>query len=233
MSTGGRSRSLNCLPDCEYRIAYCLVYTNAPCSFLIDTWQYFLHRAVHMNKFLYKTLHSWHHRLYVPYSYAALYNNPIEGFILDSCSVVIAERFTGMSIRQATLLFTIATFKTVDDHCGYSLPFDPLRLFTSNNSDYHDIHHQVHTLHKLILVRRVLNSTVARRDKVKLLNGFRVLGCPPRDSGDKRRDRGPKTTQGCRSKVFVTSATGPLQPQPQIPSHPTLSYLADIIWHIL
>jgi len=111
--------------------------------FFIDTWQYFLHRGMHMNAFLFKAFHSWHHRLYVPYSYGALYNHPVEGFLLDSCGAVISEWVTGMSVRQATLLFTIATFKTVDDHCGYSLPFDPLQWFTSNNADYHDIHHQV------------------------------------------------------------------------------------------
>ena len=196
MSTGGRSRSLNCLPDCEYhRITHRLVYTNVPCSFFIDTWQYFLHRASHANRFLYKTLHSWHHRLYVSYSYGALYSNPIEGF-LDSCSFVTAEWLTGMSIRQATLLFTIAIFKTVDDHCGYSFPFDPLRLFTSNDSDYHDIHHQVPTLHEVISICRVLNSIVGRGSQIKLLNAFCVLGCPPRDSNDEKRHRGPKTTQG-------------------------------------
>jgi sphinganine C4-monooxygenase len=118
-------------------------FTNVLHSFIIDTWQYFLHRAMHMNTFLYKAFHSWHHRLYVPYSYGALYNHPVEGFVLDSCGAVIAEWFTGMSVRQATLLFVVATFKTVDDHCGYSLPFDPLQWFTSNNADYHDIHHQV------------------------------------------------------------------------------------------
>ena len=50
----------------------------------VDTWQYFLHRAMHMNKFLYTWLHSRHHRLYVPYAYGALYNHPIEGFMLDT-----------------------------------------------------------------------------------------------------------------------------------------------------
>ena len=123
-------------------------FTNRLNSFFIDTWQYFLHRGMHMNRFLYRTLHSWHHRLHVPYSFGALYNHPIEGFILDSCGAVLAERAMGMSLRQATLLFTIATFKTVDDHCGYSLPFDPLQWFTSNNADYHDIHHQVRPLHQ-------------------------------------------------------------------------------------
>lgn len=118
-------------------------------SFFVDTWQYFLHRAMHLNKWLYKNVHSWHHRLYVPYAYGALYNHPVEGFLLDSLGSVIAEALTGMSVRQAMLLFTISTLKTVDDHCGYKLPFDPLQLMSSNNADYHDIHHQVGRNHCL------------------------------------------------------------------------------------
>lgn len=38
--------------------------------------------------------------------------------------------------------FTGSTIKTVDDHCGYALPWDPLQHLTSNNAGYHDIHHQ-------------------------------------------------------------------------------------------
>lgn len=40
------------------------------------------------------------------------------------------------------VFFTGATFKTVDDHCGYALPWDPLQHITSNNAGYHDVHHQ-------------------------------------------------------------------------------------------
>jgi len=111
--------------------------------FIIDTWQYFLHRLMHVNKFLFKQFHSWHHRLYVPYAFGALYNHPVEGFLLDSLGAAIAEWATGLTTRQAMLLFTLSTLKTVDDHCGYSLPWDPLQLLTGNNADYHDIHHQV------------------------------------------------------------------------------------------
>lgn len=38
--------------------------------------------------------------------------------------------------------FTFSTIKTVDDHCGYAFPWDPLQHATSNNAAYHDIHHQ-------------------------------------------------------------------------------------------
>ena len=111
--------------------------------FIIDTWQYFLHRSMHMNTYLYKKFHSYHHRLYVPYAFGALYNHPLEGFLLDTLGAGIAEFVVGMSTREAMLLFTVSTLKTVDDHCGYSLPYDPLQMFSGNNADYHDIHHQV------------------------------------------------------------------------------------------
>ncbi|KAL0067132.1 Sphingolipid C4-hydroxylase sur2 [Marasmius tenuissimus] len=111
--------------------------------FVIDTWQYFLHRFMHVNKWFYKHLHSVHHRLYVPYAFGALYNHPVEGFVLDTLGAVIAEAVTGMTSRQALVLFAVSSLKTVDDHCGYRFPLDPLQLLTSNNADYHDIHHQI------------------------------------------------------------------------------------------
>jgi sphinganine C4-monooxygenase len=121
----------------------CTMYSQSlSVRFFIDTWQYFLHRLMHTNKFLYRQFHSWHHRLYVPYAFGSLYNHPVEGFVLDTLGAALAEMLTGMSTRQATMLFTFSTLKTVDDHCGYNLPFDPLQLF-GNNADYHDIHHQV------------------------------------------------------------------------------------------
>ena len=111
-------------------------------AFFIDTWQYFLHRAMHMNKWLYTTLHSRHHRLYVPYAYGALYNHPIEGFVLDTLGGGLAYLVTGMTTRQGLVFFTASTIKTVDDHCGYKFPWDPLQHFTDNNAAYHDVHHQ-------------------------------------------------------------------------------------------
>lgn len=109
---------------------------------IVDTWQYFWHRAMHLNKWLYTTFHSRHHRLYVPYAYGALYNHPVEGFLLDTLGAGIAYLVTGMSIRQSMWFFTGSTIKTVDDHCGYAFPLDPLQFITSNNALYHDIHHQ-------------------------------------------------------------------------------------------
>lgn len=110
--------------------------------FIVDTWQYFLHRAMHMNQWLYRTFHSRHHRLYVPYAFGALYNHPFEGFLLDTLGTAIAFKVAGMTTRQGMWFFTGSTIKTVDDHCGYALPWDPLQHLTSNNAGYHDVHHQ-------------------------------------------------------------------------------------------
>lgn len=109
---------------------------------IIDTWQYWLHRTMHVNKALYRRFHSRHHRLYVPYSYGALYNDPVEGFLLDTFGTGIAAVVTFLSPREAMFLYTFATMKTVDDHCGYRFPYDPFQMIFPNNALYHDIHHQ-------------------------------------------------------------------------------------------
>ena len=92
---------------------------------------------------LYRRFHSRHHRLYVPYAFGALYNDPVEGFLLDTLGTGIASLVTGLSHRESIFLYTFATLKTVDDHCGYRLPFDIFQIIFPNNSVYHDIHHQM------------------------------------------------------------------------------------------
>ncbi|AET38690.1 sphingosine hydroxylase Ecym_3191 [Eremothecium cymbalariae DBVPG len=110
--------------------------------FIIDSWQFWLHYTMHMNKTLYKKFHAHHHRLYVPYAYGALYNNPMEGFFLDTLGSGIAAMVTRLTHVEQTILYTFATMKTVDDHCGYALPWDPFQWLFPNNAVYHDIHHQ-------------------------------------------------------------------------------------------
>ncbi|CAO3663743.1 unnamed protein product [Umbelopsis ramanniana] len=110
--------------------------------FILDGYQYFFHRLFHQNKFLYKHIHSYHHRLYVPYAFGALYNHPVEGFVMDSVGATLAFALSGLPTKGAILFFSFSTLKTVDDHCGYAFPWDPLQFMFGNNVAYHDIHHQ-------------------------------------------------------------------------------------------
>ena len=61
---------------------------------------------------------------------------------MDILGASIAYKLAGFTTRQGLCFFTGSTIKTVDDHCGYALPWDPLQHLTSNNAGYHDIHHQ-------------------------------------------------------------------------------------------
>ncbi|XP_021746543.1 sphinganine C4-monooxygenase 1-like [Chenopodium quinoa] len=111
---------------------------------VLDTWQYFMHRYMHHNKFLYRHIHSQHHRLVVPYAYGALYNHPLEGLILDTIGGALSFLVSGMSPRTSIFFFSFATIKTVDDHCGLWLPGNLFHILFSNNSAYHDVHHQLY-----------------------------------------------------------------------------------------
>ncbi|GLT29836.1 hypothetical protein SLA2020_046780 [Shorea laevis] len=111
--------------------------------FIMDTWQYFVHRYMHQNKFLYHHVHSQHHRLVVTYAIGALYNHPLEGLLLDSFGGAISFLVSGMTARTAVIFFCFAMIKTVDDHCGLWLPGNIFHIFFQNNTAYHDIHHQL------------------------------------------------------------------------------------------
>ncbi|KAJ7943485.1 sphinganine C4-monooxygenase 1-like [Quillaja saponaria] len=111
---------------------------------VLDTWQYFMHRYMHHNKFLYKHIHSQHHRLVVPYAFGALYNHPFEGLLLDTIGGALSFLLSGMSPRASIFFFSFATIKTVDDHCGLWLPGNLFHVFFKNNTAYHDVHHQLY-----------------------------------------------------------------------------------------
>ncbi|XVF03351.1 hypothetical protein REPUB_Repub04eG0253500 [Reevesia pubescens] len=111
---------------------------------VMDTYHYFFHRFILHNKFLYRYIHSHHHRLVVPYPFGAIYSHPLEAFLTDIIAGSLALILSGMSARTSIFFFSIATMKNVDDHCGILLPGNPFHIFFRNNTVYHDLHHQLH-----------------------------------------------------------------------------------------
>eukprot|EP00122_Pirum_gemmata_P013526 Pgem_evm1s12598 len=109
---------------------------------IIDTYQYWVHRTAHMNKWLYNNFHSWHHRLYCPYPLGALYNHPVEGFFLDTVSGALAMTIPQLDVYTCILFVCFATTKTVFDHCNLDFTYSPLQMIFSNDAVYHDYHHQ-------------------------------------------------------------------------------------------
>ncbi|KAH7651551.1 sphinganine C4-monooxygenase protein [Dioscorea alata] len=111
--------------------------------FVLDSWQYMVHRCMHSNKFLYRNFHSWHHRIVAPYAFAAQYNHPLDGFLTEALSGAMAFFISGMSARTSIFFFSFTTIKGIDDHCGLVFPWNPFQLLFSNNTAYHDVHHQL------------------------------------------------------------------------------------------
>ena len=109
--------------------------------FLLDTYQYFMHRWMHQNRWLYRNIHSVHHQLTIPYAFGALYNHPLEGFLMDTIGGGLASLPLDMSPPCSAAFFCFATLKTVDDHCGFDFPLDPFQFLFPNNAKFHDVHH--------------------------------------------------------------------------------------------
>ncbi|QSL65963.1 hypothetical protein MERGE_003100 [Pneumocystis wakefieldiae] len=97
---------------------------------------------MHYNSTLYRYIHSKHHQLYVPYAFGALYNHPVEGLLMDIIGAGLAFQLSGLGVMGGCIFFCFSTLKTVDDHCGYVFPYDPLQRLFDNNSKYHYLHHQ-------------------------------------------------------------------------------------------
>lgn len=87
---------------------------------IVDFHQYVLHRMAHHYQFLYKHFHSHHHRLYVPYAFGALYNHPVEGFMLDTVGAALAFEITCMSAKMGMVFFTFSNLKTSKFYRLYS-----------------------------------------------------------------------------------------------------------------
>ncbi|KAL8710614.1 MAG: hypothetical protein Q9220_004838 [cf. Caloplaca sp. 1 TL-2023] len=109
---------------------------------IVDTWIYFTHRLCHVNRTLYRLVHAQHHRLYVSYAYGAVYAHWLETLFLDILSFVLAGEIAQLSPRQSMLFGTLATIKTISDHCGYVFPWDFTRVVNGNGAVFHDLHHQ-------------------------------------------------------------------------------------------
>ncbi|PWZ18430.1 Sphinganine C4-monooxygenase 2 [Zea mays] len=138
--TGGRSTSSTTTEASSYLKLACQILVA---MVFFDVWQYACHRTMHASRFLYRNLHSWHHRLVVPYAFGALYGHPLEGFVADTVGGTAAFLVSGMSPRASVFFFSLCTVKVVDNHCGLSLLPCWDRLGLWNSAAYHDVHHQL------------------------------------------------------------------------------------------
>mmetsp|Transcript_37598 Transcript_37598/g.112701 ORF Transcript_37598/g.112701 Transcript_37598/m.112701 type:complete len:139 (+) Transcript_37598:403-819(+) len=86
--------------------------------FLLDTVEYFCHRAMHMNRRLYGIAHATHHSMPMS-AELALYNAAAEagctGFL-----IFLTFALTDVGFASFIIVTTLADVKTVWDHSRYS-----------------------------------------------------------------------------------------------------------------
>ncbi|KAL4806488.1 hypothetical protein BDV18DRAFT_159662 [Aspergillus unguis] len=112
---------------------------------VIDTWVFWMHYTMHKVPWLYRNIHSAHHKIDIPYAYAAMYNSFAEAVLIDMLGCLLSQILLDLSSREAIFLFTFATMKVVDDHSGYAIPWAPGAIFgkmTGCDGAWHDVHHK-------------------------------------------------------------------------------------------
>jgi plant 4alpha-monomethylsterol monooxygenase len=105
-----------------------------------DVIYYWIHRALH-TRWLYRHIHSVHHRVSAPWAIAGGYFHPVE-YLLIMLSSMAGAFILGAHIWTLWIWLVIRQWAAAYGHSGYELPSAPSRwipLFPSPT--YHDYHH--------------------------------------------------------------------------------------------
>ncbi|MGC5327438.1 sterol desaturase family protein [Brevibacillus sp. SYSU BS000544] len=101
---------------------------------------YLLHRALH-TRFLFKHVHSVHHRVTVPWAITGNYMHPVE-FILIATCVLAGPVLLGSHVVTIWIWIVFRQWLAANEHCGYEFPWNPNRIFPFYDGvAYHDYHH--------------------------------------------------------------------------------------------
>lgn len=109
--------------------------------YLDDFLYYWMHRALHTNRFLYKKVHGVHHRVFVPWAITAHYMHPIE-FVLTGSLALLGPVLLGAHVVTVWIWIAFRQWEAAEGHCGYSFPWNPSHLIPFYGGvEYHDFHH--------------------------------------------------------------------------------------------
>ncbi|XP_069835184.1 cholesterol 25-hydroxylase-like protein [Dendropsophus ebraccatus] len=114
------------------------------CLLLFD-FQYFAwHLLHHKVPFLYKTFHKMHHKYTATFALATQYSSVWEmlslGFFANVSPILL-----GCHPMTEMAVFIIHIYLSVEDHCGYDMPWSTHRLIPFGifgGPSHHDLHHE-------------------------------------------------------------------------------------------
>jgi 4-alpha-methyl-delta7-sterol-4alpha-methyl oxidase len=103
---------------------------------------YLVHRLLH-TPYLFRTVHSLHHRFKAPVPYCGACVHPVEFVLAYIIPNVAAAIVFGFSFPEYVLFLSLEYVHNVHDHCGYAYPWDPFQFFDGQNVWNHNEHHKL------------------------------------------------------------------------------------------
>ena len=101
---------------------------------------YFLHRMLH-TRWLYKHVHTVHHRIFAPWAIAGGYFHPVE-YTLITFVALIGPLLAGAHVVTIWMWAVFRQWEAAEGHSGYELPWNPTRWLPGYEGPaFHDFHH--------------------------------------------------------------------------------------------
>jgi sterol desaturase/sphingolipid hydroxylase (fatty acid hydroxylase superfamily) len=108
---------------------------------LDDFLFYWMHRGLHESRWLFKRVHSIHHRIMTPWAITGHYMHPVE-YLLTGTLMLAGPLLVGCHVVTLYLWVVIRQWEAAEGHAGYDFPWSPMHLFPfSDGATHHDFHH--------------------------------------------------------------------------------------------
>jgi len=108
--------------------------------YLDDFLYYWFHRAMH-GRWLYKRVHSWHHRIVTPWAITGHYMHPVE-YVLTGSVALLGPLLLGSHVVVLWIWFAFRQWEAAEGHSGYEFAWTPTHAFPGNDgARHHDFHH--------------------------------------------------------------------------------------------
>ncbi|MCB9680423.1 MAG: sterol desaturase family protein [Alphaproteobacteria bacterium] len=108
--------------------------------YLDDALYWVLHRAMHEG-WLWRRVHTVHHRVVTPCAITGHYMHPVE-YVATAMLMLVGPLVLGVHVVVLYAWIVLRQLEAAEGHCGYHLAASPLAwLPGGHGADFHDFHH--------------------------------------------------------------------------------------------
>lgn len=105
-----------------------------------DFAYYWMHRAMHRG-WLFRHIHSVHHRIHTPWAITGHYMHPVE-YVLTGTLMLVLPLALGVHLAVIWIWVVWRQWEAAEGHCGYDFRWSPSHLLPGNDgATFHDVHH--------------------------------------------------------------------------------------------